>query len=69
MGNSVIDARNRLGNVIRHHADDPDKITAARRDLAAAKIEKRIREVVAEAPPLTSAQCKHLAQLLGGGVR
>ena len=43
---------------------DPEKITRARRDLAAANIESYISRVVAEAPPLTEDQRHRLAALL-----
>jgi hypothetical protein len=62
---SVEKLRNRLGVAVKH--GDPDEIEAARAALAAAKIEKYIREVVDAAPPLTTEQRERLALLLGSG--
>lgn len=47
---------------------DPAKVSVARRDMAAAKLERHIQEVVDAAPPLTQQQREHLASLLTGGV-
>jgi hypothetical protein len=58
-------SRNRLGVATRRGV--PEEIEAARRDLAATKIEQYIRKVVDEAPPLTNAQRDRLAVLLRGG--
>ena len=41
-----------------------ERITAARRDLAAARLAEYIEQVVAEAPPLSDAQRTRLAALL-----
>jgi hypothetical protein len=38
--------------------------TDARRDLAAAKLERYVRVLVASAPPLTEAQCSKIVALL-----
>ena len=48
---------------------DPAKAAEARRDLAAAKLDKYIRDTIADAPPLTAEQRDRLALLLtrGGG--
>ena len=49
---------------------DPERITLARRDHAAAKLETYVERVVADAPPLTPAQRDRIAALLrpaGGG--
>ena len=57
MGQSLaLEARNRLGVTIRHHGSDPQRVSAARRDLAAAKLEEYIKRTVESAPPLTAAQ-------------
>lgn len=48
---------------------DEDTLTAARRDLTEAKLERAIREAVASAPPLTPAQRDRLATLLTGGAK
>lgn len=45
---------------------DPD-LVAARRNLAAAKLEEHIRKAVAGAPPLSAEQREELASLLRGG--
>lgn len=60
----AMDARNRLASVTRHHPDDTEKITAARRDLAATKIAEYVRKTVDAAPPLTDEQRERIAALL-----
>jgi hypothetical protein len=68
MGHSLaLEARNRLGVTIRHHRSDAERVAAARRDLAAAKLEDFITRTVDAAPPLTPAQRDRLALLLRGG--
>lgn len=64
---AALAARNRLGAVVRHHPNDPERVSAARADLAAAKLEEYIARVVATAPPLTVEQRDRLAVLLRGG--
>lgn len=64
----ALDARNRLGGLVRLNPDDTAKIAAARRDLAAAKLADYIERVVSEAPDLSDQQREKLAQLLRGGV-
>jgi hypothetical protein len=64
MASRALAARNKLANIARHHSDDPCKITAARADLAAAKITDYIEKILAEAPPLSDAQRTALAELL-----
>lgn len=44
--------------------DDPD-LVSARRNLKASKLEEYVARVVAEAPPLTTAQIDRIAGLLG----
>lgn len=69
---SALEARNRYGAIKRHHPDDVDRIAAARRDLAAAKLEDYIERTVASAPPLTDEQLERIAPLLrptAGGER
>lgn len=63
----VLRARAMLG--VAHRRGTPEELTAARRDLAAAVIEKTIRERLADAPPLTPEQAAKLAGLLLGGSR
>lgn len=41
--------------------------TDIERDLAASKIEDRVREIVAAAPPLTEEQRQRISALLAGG--
>lgn len=62
-------ARNRYASTLRHYADDPDRVEAARRDLAVAKVRTYIEKVVAAAPPFTDAQRAELTHLLRGGGR
>ncbi len=61
---ATLSARNRLGATVRHHPDDHDRITDARRDLAAAKLAEFVKREVAKAPPLSEAQRSALAALL-----
>jgi hypothetical protein len=60
----ALGARNRYGAVKRHHPNDLERIAAARRDLAAAKLEEYIQKTVSAAPPLTGEQTERLAGLL-----
>lgn len=62
----ALKARNNLGTVMRHHRDDEAAVTAARQQLAVAKITEYIERVVAEAPPLTPEMRDRLALLLRG---
>ncbi|WP_439592392.1 hypothetical protein [Microbacterium sp.] len=67
MPTTIQGARARVAAFTRSRAaDDPDLVDA-RRDLAAANLEKHITRVVADAPPLTDAQRTRLASLLRGG--
>lgn len=59
-------ARQRLGGTIRLNPNDAEKIAAARRDLAEAKLSDYIERVIAEAPKLSSEQLDRLALLLNG---
>lgn len=63
---SVASARARVGALSRHHPDSPD-LDDARRDLAASSIESYVRRIVADAPPLTDEQRRHLSALLREG--
>ena len=58
----ALKTRSRIGVLIRTGANELD-ITDARRDHAAAALEKRVLEVLATAPPLSAAQRSHLASL------
>lgn len=63
----TLSARGRVASLSRSRtADDPEFI-AAKRDLAAVKIQQYIERVVADAPPLTDAQRSRLAALLTTG--
>jgi len=46
---------------------DPETVASARRELAAAKIERAVREAVAAAPKLTPDQRERIASLLATG--
>jgi hypothetical protein len=64
---SVASRKARLAGLVAHRDPaDPD-IEAARAELAEAKLEQRIREVVDGWPPLTPAQRERLALLLHPG--
>lgn len=62
----VASARAAVAGRTRHHPEDRESIAEARSALAAAKIERYIQRVVAEAPPLSEAQRDQLAVLLRG---
>lgn len=63
----ALTARNKLGALTRHRPTDTAAITAARRDLAEAKLADYIQRTVGEAPDLTTEQRDRLAVLLRGG--
>lgn len=58
---SVLSARGRLGAAQRHH---PEQIDDALRDLAAAKIEQYVSEIVEASPRLTEKQRARISALL-----
>jgi hypothetical protein len=60
--------RARLATEYRRRDRDPERIAAARRDLAAQQIRDHITRITASAPPLTADQCQDLAALLLEGV-
>lgn len=64
---NVAAAAARLAGLHRWHEPSPEADASARRDLAAAKLEKAIREALDAAPPLTSGQRDRLSVLLSGG--
>ena len=69
---SVSKARSRLAHEAkrakRHPSDETaERIEAARRDLAAEKLEEYIKRVVALSPPLTPEQKARLSILIRGG--
>ncbi len=57
-------AKSALGVATRR--GDSAAAEAARRDLAAAKLEQYVARIVSEAPPLTSSQRDRIAALIGG---
>lgn len=61
-------ARSRLANASKRRNDDPAKITEARRDLHAAKLQRAIQEALA-APGISESNRAELIQLLQGGDR
>lgn len=63
MSADVVRARNRLGNATSHGRPAAE-LEDLRRDLAAAKLEKAIQRIVAEAPPLRPEQAERIAALL-----
>ena len=63
---SVTKARSNLALTVRNHPNDREAITAARRNLAAAKLARSITDTVATAPPLTREQVDELILLLRG---
>jgi hypothetical protein len=58
--------RQRVAILARHHPNSPEHM-AAKRDLAAVKLEHYIQRTVDAAPPLTAVQRDNLALLLRGG--
>ena len=66
-GSDVLRTRSRLGVAARRR--DPEQITEAKRDHAAAKLAAYIERTVSEAPPLTTEQRGRLSLLLSGGER
>lgn len=66
----VLKARSNLA--VAHRATKntpPERLGELRAELAAAKIERAIREAVEAAPPLTDEQRARLAAILTGGAR
>jgi hypothetical protein len=53
MGHSALSARGKLGAITRRFPNEPDRLTEARRNLAAAKLQDYIERTLADAPPLT----------------
>lgn len=59
--------RARVASLSRSRTTDDPELVAARRDLAAAKLEEHIERALASAPPLSDAQRERLASILSGG--
>lgn len=57
-------AQGALAAAERHHPDDTDRLTEARREFAAAKLEDYVRQVVDSAPPLTEDQLERVTAIL-----
>ena len=64
---AVATAHSRVAHAVRRHGSTSSEAVEARRNLAAALIEKRVKEIVDAAPPLTAAQRSRLADLIGAG--
>lgn len=64
---TVASAHGVVAALKRHHPQSGDRISDARRDLAAAKLADYITKTVDAAPPLTAEQRDRLAILLRGG--
>lgn len=56
--------RAKVAALSRDRSPDDPQLLAARRDLAAANVERYVARVVAEAPPLTPEQRDRIARLL-----
>lgn len=66
MSSSERTLRAKLATEYRRRDRDPERIAAARRDLAAQQIRDHITRITSASPPLTAAQRKELAALLLG---
>jgi F0F1-type ATP synthase delta subunit len=60
----ITQARARIASLSRSRAHDDPDLAAARRDLAAAKLERYVEQVIAAAPPLTSEQLDRIVSIL-----
>ncbi len=60
-------ARARLASAVRLHGRGSTESVDTKRDLAAAKLEREVRRVIADAPPLTDHQTQSIVALLTGG--
>lgn len=68
MSDPVLVARSRVARAVQRH--DAEDEFAGRQQLAAAKLERAVREAIAAAPPLTAEQKQNIAMLLlTGGAR
>lgn len=59
--------RARIASLSRSRTPDDPELLEARRTLRAMRLEDHVREVVAQAPPLTPEQRDKIAALLRGG--
>ena len=60
----VTSARAKIAYWCRHDVGDPTRVPAARRELAFAKLERHITEVLRDNAPLTSEERSRLVTLL-----
>lgn len=63
---TVARERARIASLSRSRKPDDPDLVEARRNLRAASLESHISRVLADAPPLTVDQRRHLAGLFGG---
>ena len=66
---AVAAERSRLAVLGRRRPEDRAAIAETRRNLAAAKLRAHVQKIVAEAPPLTSAQISAIVDVLVDGRR
>jgi hypothetical protein len=62
MSDPVLVARSRVARAVQRQ--DAEDEYAGRQELAAAKLERAVREAIAAAPPLTPEKKQHIAMLL-----
>jgi hypothetical protein len=62
MSDPVLVARSRVARAVQRK--DAEDEFLGRQQLAAAKLERAVREAIAAAPPLTTEQKQHIAMLL-----
>ena len=63
--NAVLTATAHLASA--HAANDPERIAAARRELAEAKLRRAVDEALASIPPMTGEVRANIARLLTSG--
>lgn len=67
MPDPVLVARSHVANAVLK--GDATAEYAGRQELAAAKLERAVREAIAAAPPLTAERKQYIAALLVGGAK
>jgi hypothetical protein len=65
MPTAVEQARNRYGAAARHHGLASVEAVAARANMTTEKVVAFLERVMADAPPLTDAQCDRIVGALG----